>query len=224
MHVAVQVQQIPANKTTIIHPAAADEVTASLNRRMAHGLTPGEHTPVGAELFNDDLVGVFVELAAAPPGYAYNPWWVKARMSPPITYLSRPVNYSAGYVTKTHTDILAASMVDIMKFFPFIPDNGLGTTLQLVVGIADTYEHWDTMSLKEIRVSSFNKFFDVANFIAKRTIPAYEGWPSHLVTFGIMTAEHIYLVRDKKRDDADAGVRPNILCRWRTRLGLSRDA
>ena len=159
-------------------------------------LSPDAHSPALGELFKDGACRVFVELATFQGGSTFNPLWVKAAISSQVDFHDRDV-------TEKHTETLAGSIVNIMNCcFPIIPNNELGATFSLVVGLVGTYDQRDTLSSKEIAVSIFDQFFGAANFLAARAIPAYDGWPSHLVTFGIMIGEDIYLLHTPKNQEA----------------------
>jgi hypothetical protein len=158
---------------------------------MGGDLSPDARSPASDELLNR----VFVELVRFPDGSAPNPLWLKARTNP-------QVDFSDPYVTKNPIDILVRPIINMMKYFPVIPDNGWGVTFSLVAGIADTYDHWDTLSSKEVSASIFDEFAAITSFFAARAIPGFDGWPSHLVNLGIMTCEHIYLVRGQKNQEA----------------------
>jgi hypothetical protein len=164
-------------------------------------LSPDAHSPASGELFKDEACGVFVELVSFRDGSVLNPLWAKTSISPQVDDTE-----------------LFGSILNIAKSLPVLPGDGLGATVSLVVGLADTYDHRDTLSSKEIVVNVFDQFFSAANFLAGRTIPGYEGLPSHLVTFGVMIAEHIYLVHGPKDDE------PLLVGGARNSTGSSHDA
>ena len=172
--------------------AEATEALAKRVPQIADESNPSAHTPMSKEFFDDALAGAVVDLCPIPGGGSFNPAFVKGFNHP---------GYSSDFATKHQTDPLFNTARALINLCPVIPDGPVGTTMSLVVGVGDIYEHWDELSSKELTVIMFDQFVFVANQIASRTIPGYSVWPQALVNFGILCGEHLYLVHGEKHKD-----------------------